>query len=211
MENQPQLPLPQPVANKLLEVIENTESDADFLSLFWNSNVDVDQRRVFLFGEINQQSVLNCIKGLSLIDRLEGPIELWICSEGGDVVSGSALIDYLFTMKNKIYGLVIGEASSMASLILQACTVRAMTPRSIILIHSGSAGVEGSPSSIRAHADYLKKDQETSIALYRMRTGMSVKKLKQWLSKDTIFDAKTALKFGFIDEIKQSTYISKKE
>lgn len=181
---------------------ESDDGTAVYLHLLLDNNLDTDSRTYYLFGEINKESILRCIKGLSILEKSEGDINLVLNSEGGDVTAGVALIDFLFETKNKVIGIVLGEACSMASLILQACSHRVITPRSLILIHDGSAGIEGTINSVRAHAAYLQKDLEKTIDLYLRRAKISPKKLRTFLSTDTIFDAEQALKYGFVDEIK---------
>ncbi len=76
-----------------------------------------------------------------------------------------------------------------------------MTSHSIMLIHAGSANLDGEMNSIFANSEYLKKDLEKTMDFYRARAKISPKKMKEFMSQDTLLDAKDALRYGFIDMV----------
>ncbi len=179
-----------------MEVEEDLPDD-----LFWEHDIDASGRIVYFFNEVSSATVLHCIKALSVLDKTMGPITLMINSDGGAIVDGWALCDYIRHMKNEVHGIVYGEASSMASVILQACKTRAMSAHSVLLIHAGSANLEGDINAIMVNSDFLKKDLANTMEFYRARAKVSPKKMNEMMSKETLLDAKDALKYGFIDMI----------
>ncbi len=169
--------------------------------LFWEHSLDSEARKVYFFDEINTVTALRLIKTMALLDKTEGAITLVINSDGGSVTDGWAICDFIKHMKNEVHGVVYGEASSMASVVLQACKTRAMAAHAYLLIHAGSATLEGDVRDIMSNSEHLKKDLEKTMDYYRARAKISSKKMSDMMSKETLLDAKDALKYGFIDMV----------
>ena len=168
---------------------------------FWQHSLDIEERKVYFFDEVTTESTLRCVKSLAFLDKTEGKITLMINSDGGNIIDGWAIVDFIKNMKNEVHGMVYGGACSMASVILQACKTRTMSRHSIMLIHSGSATLDGEMNSIFANSDYLKRDLEKTMDFYRARAKISHKKMKEFMSTDTLLDASEALRYGFIDMV----------
>lgn len=172
------------------------------IKVLFENNVDIDNRTVFLFDDITDQSALNIIRNLMYLDRTEGDIRIIINSEGGSVPAGFAIVDCILKLKNNTTGHVSGTAASMAVDILQACTIRSMSKFSSIMIHSGSVSVDAEVTAAKNQADSMFRDLEMSIDFWMKKVKITKKKLKEMLTTDTFLYAKDALKFGFVDEVK---------
>lgn len=157
------------------------------------------------------------------------PINIIMNNPGGSVVHGMAIYDAIKLCKNHITVKVIGQASSMGSIILQAADRRLMTQNSKILIHWGEITIGSNNRNVYKHISDSKKDdawmvdmfmekvsgREIPLSLYLKLIGKeeeapknSVKKVKiekkqleKMLDFDTILDAETALLLNFIDEV----------
>ncbi len=171
------------------------------IQLLFNNHLDVDNRIVYLFDEINDKSALSIVKGLNFLDSTEGDIKLIINSGGGSVPAGFAIVDAILKLKNSTTGHVSGCAASMAVDVLQACNRRTMSKFSSIMIHSGSVTVDAEITAAKNQADSMMVDLEMSMDFWMKKIKISKKKLKDMLSTDTFLYSKDALKFGFIDAI----------
>jgi ATP-dependent Clp protease protease subunit len=163
--------------------------------------LDVPNRTIYFFFEVDEITSCFLIKSLLNLDASPGDITLLINSPGGDIVSGVGIIDTILGLKNRVNAHIIGQGASMAIDIFLACDYRTMTPRSTILIHSGSATVDGDMASVKNQSDAIQLELKKSIEFYLKRIKITKPKLKKLLLSDTILDSKTALKYGFVDEI----------
>lgn len=173
----------------------------DYLEQLFKFHLDTQGRSVYLFNEINPEVAGLIIKSLHYLDNQDGEIKLIINSPGGDIDSGNGIVDTILSLRNKVHAIVTGEASSMAVDVLLACDKRSMTERSTILIHAGSALVEGDMQSIKNRSASLQDELKRSIEFYVKRIKIGKNKLQKLLATDTIMDSKTALKYGFVDEV----------
>ena len=71
------------------------------------------------------------------------PIRFYICSPGGDINFMWMLVDIMLTSKTPIYTINIGVAHSAAALIFLGGSKRFMMKHSSIMIHQGSAALNG--------------------------------------------------------------------
>ena len=76
-------------------------------------------------------------------------ITLILCSNGGDVVAGLALVDAIRASKTKVIGIAIGVAASMGIVILSACHVRLAYTNTVLLIHDGQLGIHGTSNKAK--------------------------------------------------------------
>ena len=85
----------------------------------------------------------------------EKDIQLYINSPGGSITAGMAIYDTMQYVKNDVTTICIGQAASMAALLLSAGAVkkRLALPNSRILIHQPSmGGLSGQATDIDIHA-----------------------------------------------------------
>lgn len=71
------------------------------------------------------------------------PIRFYICSPGGDMNFMWMLVDIMLTSKTPIYTINIGVAHSAAALIFLGGSKRFMMKHSSLMIHQGSAALNG--------------------------------------------------------------------
>lgn len=172
------------------------------IKLLFENNIDIDNRIVYLFDEISQESSLNIIRNLTYLDQTEGDIKIVINSHGGSVPSGFAIVDCILKLKNNTIGYVAGQAASMAVDVLQACTTRSMSKFSSIMIHAGNVSLDGEVTAAKNLADSMIRDLGLSMDFWMKKIKISKKRLQEMLNTDTFLYAKDALKYGFVDEIK---------
>lgn len=163
-------------------------------------------RIIFLSGEFNDDmATIICAQLLFL--EAEDPdrdIFIYINSPGGVVTSMMAIIDTMNFIKPDVGTLCIGQACSCGSMLL-ACGAkgkRFSLPNSRVMLHQPSGGTRGQATDILIHAEEIRKTRETLEDMYVATTGQTKAKIKDMLERDRFFNAKEALDFGLIDEIK---------
>lgn len=182
--------------------------DADNVSLFYEKGIHIPSRTLALSGEITRESVDQTIRGLVLLNNLssDSPVRILLNSEGGDVNQGLALMDVIRSLKAQVIIDVIGEASSMAAIILQSGDIRRMARSARLMIHIGSEELDGHVHNVRRWAKYQAKEDKicTDKLLSKIREKhpkFSRSRLNRMLDFDTILSAEETIELGLADEI----------
>ncbi len=163
------------------------------------------ERIIFLTGMVEDQiASLICAQLLYL--ESENPnkdISIYINSTGGSVTSGMAIYDTMQYIKPDISTVCIGQAASMGSLLLAAGTKgkRYVLPNSRIMVHQPSGGVQGQASDIQIHANEILALRENLNKIYVKHTGQDIKKIEEYLDRDSFLGPEEAKSFGLIDKI----------
>lgn len=183
--------------------------DTDNMLLFLDRGIHVPSRTLFLSGEITRETVDSTIRGLVLLNHLssEDSIRLVLNSDGGEVNQGLALMDCIASIPAVVTIDVVGEACSMAAIILQAGDIRRLSANSRVMIHVGSEGYdENHATIIRRWAKYQAKEDKicTDKVLERIRErhpDFTRGRLNRLMDFDTILTANEAIELGLADEI----------
>jgi len=163
------------------------------------------ERIIFLTGVI-EDDVASLICAQLLFLESENPnkdISLYINSSGGGVTSGLAIYDTMQYIKPDITTVCIGQAASMGSLLLGAGTKkkRYALPHARIMVHQPSGGVQGQASDIQIHANEILTVRKMLNEIYVHHTGQNIKKIEEYLDRDSFMGPEEAKTFGLIDRI----------
>ncbi|CAL8468553.1 g8093 [Coccomyxa elongata] len=133
----------------------------------------------------------------------EAQISMYINSQGGIVTSGLAIYDTMQYIRNPISTLCVGQAASMASLLLAAGEKgqRRSLPNSRIMLHQPSGGFQGQASDIRIHAEEITRLSKRLNQIYAKHTGQPENLIEETLDRDRFQSADEAREFGLIDEV----------
>ena len=163
------------------------------------------ERIIFLTGVI-EDNVASLICAQLLFLESENPnkdISFYINSSGGAVTSGLAIYDTMQYIKPDITTVCIGQAASMGSLLLAAGSKnkRYALPHSRIMVHQPSGGVQGQASDIQIHANEILTIRKKLNEIYVQHTGQNIKKIEEYLDRDSFMGPDEAKDFGLIDKI----------
>ncbi len=115
--------------------------------------------RIIFLGQPVDDDIANKITAqlLLLAADPDKDIFLYINSPGGSISAGMAIYDTMQYIKNDVVTIAMGLAASMGQFLLSAGTPgkRFALPNAEILIHQPSAGLAGSASDIKIHAERL--------------------------------------------------------
>jgi ATP-dependent Clp protease protease subunit len=114
-----------------------------------------------------------------------------------------AIYDTMQFIKNDVVTIAMGLAASMGQFLLSAGTPgkRFALPNAEILIHQPSAGLAGSASDIKIHAERLLHTKRRMAELTSQHTGQSVEQVTRDSDRDRWFDAFEAKEYGLIDDV----------
>jgi ATP-dependent Clp protease protease subunit len=136
----------------------------------------------------------------------EKDIQLYINSPGGSITSGMAIYDTMQFVKNDIMTICIGQAASMAAVLLAAGTTkkRFALPNSRILIHQPhimGGGISGQATDIDIHAREILRMREIMNNIMAKHTGQKLEKVEKDVERDFIMNAQQSKDYGIVDEI----------
>ena len=163
------------------------------------------ERIIFVTGPIEDQ-VASLVTAQLLFLEAENPkkeISMYINSPGGVVTSGMAIYDTMQFIRPAVATLCIGQAASMASLLLAAGEkgMRYALPNARILVHQPSGGFEGQVSDIERHAEDIIKMKRRLNEAYMRHTGQPYERIEKTLDRDYFMTAEDAREFGIVDEV----------
>lgn len=143
-------------------------------------------------------------------------IDMSINSPGGSCLEGFAIYDAVRAQEGCIVTAeVIGECSSMASIILMAASVRRAHPNSRICIHKPRYADFYTETMTEEEAKKIYNDlhDETQRLkkIYLERTKMTEEQLESLMSEDRYITAEQALEYGVITEIIQPMTAKKED
>lgn len=180
----------------------------DTLLKLQSTNCDIQGRTVYLFGEIETQNCKETIQNLHFLAKTDGDITVYINSPGGNFFDGLAMYSAIKKLKQHIVGYAVGDCSSAASILLQACDKRIVSPECSILVHPGSTGFEGVVHDFisRGKAEEYWMDLMHTLYFDRAKKAQSdevmpLSHFKKKFGKDVYLTPDEALKFGIIDEV----------
>ncbi len=162
--------------------------------------------RIVMLGQAVDDTVANVIIAQFLFLEAEDPtkdIHLYINSPGGVVTSGLAIYDTMQYIKPKVSTLCLGQASSMAALLLAAGEkgMRYSLPHSRILIHQPMGGFSGQATDIDIHAREILKLREELNQILASHTGQPLEKISQDTERDYFMSGESAREYGLVDKV----------
>lgn len=162
-------------------------------------------RIVFIGTEINDQ-VANTVIAQLLFLRAEDPkkdINLYINSPGGLITAGLAIYDTMRFMGYDINTYCLGQAASMAALLLAAGTKgkRFALPNSRIMIHQPSGGIGGTSADIALQAKEILQLKRMCAQIMADLSGQSLAKIMEDSERDYYMNPEEAVTYGFIDKV----------
>jgi len=118
--------------------------------------------RIIFLGEVIEEHLANLVVAQMLFLESEDPekdINLYINSPGGSVTAGLGIYDTMQYIKCPVSTICVGQAASMAAVLLAAGTEgkRIALPNSRIMLHQPLGGVQGQATDIEIHAKGNKK------------------------------------------------------
>ncbi len=162
--------------------------------------------RIIFMGTGIDDQISNLIIAQLLYLEAEGPekdIHLYINSPGGSVSAGLAIYDTLRYIKPEIETICIGQAASMAALILSAGTKgkRFALPHSRIMIHQPMGGFSGQASDIDIHAKEILRLKGELNRILSESTGQPLDRIETDTDRDFFMSGTQAVEYGIVDKV----------
>jgi len=165
----------------------------------------LEDRIIFLRDAIDDD-VANVVIAQILFLASKDPakdIRLYINSPGGIVTAGLAIYDTMRFVKCDVATICIGQAASMAAVLLAAGAAgkRSALPNSRILLHQASGGAQGQASDVEIQAAELLRMRDLLVKILADHTGKQKRTIQKDTDRDNFMSAKEAVEYGLIDRI----------
>ena len=165
----------------------------------------LEDRIIFLRDAIDDD-VANVVIAQILFLAAKDPskdIRLYINSPGGIVTAGLAIYDTMRFVKSDVATICIGQAASMAAVLLAAGAPgkRSALPNSRILLHQASGGAQGQATDVEIQAAELLRIRDLLVKILSDHTGKQKRTIQKDTDRDNFMSAKDAVEYGLIDRI----------
>ncbi|HSX13896.1 MAG TPA: ATP-dependent Clp protease proteolytic subunit [Chlamydiales bacterium] len=172
-------------------------------------------RIIFIGTDITDQ-VANVAVAQLLFLKMEDPkkdINLYINSAGGIITAGLAILDTMMFLGVPINTYCIGQAVSMASLLLAGGTKgkRYALPHSRIMMHQPFGGIGGTSEDIALQAKEILELKKITANLMSRFTGQPLDRVIEDSERDFYMSPEAALKYGIVDHIAVPQEMSKNQ
>jgi ATP-dependent Clp protease protease subunit len=162
--------------------------------------------RIIFIGTPIDDYVANLVIAQLLFLEAEDPdkdIHLYLNSPGGLVTAGLAIYDTMQYIKPKISTLCMGQAASMAAVLLAAgdSGKRFALPHSRILIHQLIGGVQGQATDIAIHSKEILRMKDEINQILSRHTRQPLEKIEKDSERDFFMNGDQAKEYGLIDEV----------
>ena len=183
-------------------VIENTGRGERMYDIYSRLLKD----RIVLLGTPIDDHVANSICAQLLFLESENPekqINMYINSPGGAVTAGMAIYDTMQYISAPVATLCIGQAASMAAVLLAAGEkgMRYTLPHSRIMIHQPMGGYQGQATDIAIQAKEIIRLRSELNGILANHTGQSLEKVEQDTERDYFMSGDEACAYGLIDQV----------
>ena len=162
-------------------------------------------RIVFIDGEINDLTADLTVAQLLFLESQdpEKDITVYINSPGGSVTAGLALYDCIQVIKPDVQTYCVGQAASMAALILACGTKgkRYALPSSRVLIHQPWGGVQGQASDVSLQAKEILRLKKLTIDYFALASGRDPASVAGDMERDFFMSAQEAVAYGLVDRL----------
>ena len=165
-------------------------------------------RIIFIGGEIEDDMANLIIAQLLFLqnENADADISIYVNSPGGVITSGMAIYDTMQFVGCNVATYCIGQAASMAAVLLAAGTKgkRYVLPNSRILIHQPQGGARGTATDINIQAEEILRMRSRLNEILAKHTGQSAQKIEDDVDRDRFMSAEEAVAYGLADQIIQS-------
>ncbi len=162
---------------------------------------------IVFIGSSIDDALANLVIAQMLFLEAEDPdrdILLYINSPGGVISAGLAIYDTMQFIKPDVQTYCIGQAASMAAVLLASGTggKRFSLPNSRIIIHQPlMTGLGGQATDIDIHAKEILRTRSRLNEILAEHTKQTLDRIAEDTERDYIMSAEQSREYGIIDDV----------
>lgn len=174
------------------------------------------KERIIFIGTAIDDAVASLTIAQMLFLEADDPdkdISLYINSPGGYVSAGLAIYDTMQHVKPNVVTYCMGQASSMAAVILAAGEKgkRFALPNARVMIHQPWGGAQGQATDIEIHAKEIVTQRERINQILSYHTTQPIERIAKDTDRNFFMSAGEAKNYGIIDEVLDRKGLTKKK
>jgi len=171
------------------------------------------ERIIFIGGPVDDDIANMIIAQLLFLHAEDKDKEasMYINSPGGVVTAGLAIYDTMQYVDMPISTICLGQAASMAALLLSAGTrgQRFALSNARIMIHQPLGGAQGQATDIEIQTQEILRIKKLINEILALHTGQSIDKIVNDTDRDFFMSPAEAVKYGLIDKVLEAKKIKK--
>jgi ATP-dependent Clp protease, protease subunit len=167
----------------------------------------LEQRKIFLWGEINDESAKEATEKFLYLEFSDPrkEITLFLNTPGGSISAGMAIYDTLKLITSPVKIVVTGIAASMGSILLCAADKgkRLLYPHARILIHQPliTGRMMGAAVDINIQAQEMERLRDELNQILAKTSGQSLDRIEKDTDRDFYMNAEETITYGLADAI----------
>lgn len=161
------------------------------------------RRNLLLYGDLDDSDYKDILEAMLMLNGISEvePINLFLCSHGGEVDAGMAIYDLIQWLPAPVYTIGMGNCASMAAILLMSGQKRFIFPHCWVMLHQTSGWVWGDKDTTVSRASMMERQEMQMLELQAFHTGKTPEQIAKDTIKEKWFDAEEALAYGIVDEI----------
>lgn len=170
--------------------------------------------RIIFLGTAISDEIANLIIAQMLFLESEDPdkdIHFYVNSPGGLVTAGLAIYDTMQYIKPDVSTLCMGQAASMAAVLLAAGVKgkRFALPHVRIMLHQPMGGFQGQATDVDIQAREILRLREELNRILMEHTGRAMEQIQRDTDRDFYMSGHQAQEYGMVDEVITSRAIAR--
>jgi ATP-dependent Clp protease protease subunit len=162
--------------------------------------------RIIFLGSVIDDVIANLVIAQMLFLEAEDPdkdISLYINSPGGLVSSGLAIYDTMQFIKPDISTTCMGQASSMAAVLLAAGArgKRTALPHARVMIHQPMGGSSGQATDLEIYTKEILTLRERVNDILAKHTGQAIDRIRKDTDRNFFMSGEEAKAYGVVDDV----------
>lgn len=172
----------------------------------WDPYSRLFKDRIIYLGAPIMDEVANAVVAQLLYlesEDADKDIAIYINSPGGSVSAGLAIYDTMQFVRPDVSTLCIGQAASMAAILLAAGAKgkRYALTNSRILIHQPMGGIGGTAADIDIHAREIINMRKRLNELLAKHSGQPIERVEKDSDRDYFMTTAEAKEYGLVDQV----------
>jgi ATP-dependent Clp protease, protease subunit len=171
--------------------------------------------RIIFLGTAISDEVANVIIAQMLFLESEDPdkdIHFYVNSPGGLVTAGLAIYDTMQYIKPDVSTLCMGQAASMAAVLLAAGVKgkRFALPHVRIMLHQPMGGFQGQATDVEIQAREILRLREELNRILIEHTGQTMDQIQRDTDRDFYLSGLQAKEYGMVDQVISARGVTQK-
>lgn len=136
------------------------------------------------------------LEQLAIAESIDQPIQIRICSSGGDSTVAMAMYDAIRACRNKVTTVALGNVGSAAVLVFAAGDARLIGKNAVLYLHKLTISASGDQKEMDTMLGEYNRLKGSYCSLIGTRAGIDPDTIDEMCKSEGFVSPETALKLG---------------